>query len=65
MFVRKLDLTKSISWNCENLEENKLLVLLYRVVRERYEERYIFSFINLRTWAAVYFKEVTIIFYKK
>ena len=62
MFVRKLDLTKSISWNCENLEENKLLVLPYRVVRERYEERYIFSFIfNLRIWADVYLKELTII----
>ena len=62
MFVRKLDLTKSISRNCENLEENKLLVLPYRVVRERYEERYIFSFIfNLRIWADVYLKELTII----
>ena len=38
MFVRKLDLTKSISWNCENLEENKLLVLLHRVVKKRYEK---------------------------
>ena len=33
VFVRKLDLTKSISWNCENLEGNKLFVLLFRVVR--------------------------------